>query len=138
MYHLNGEILHPFPGFVAVPGHFSSAEMVPPRFVAVFRTFFFTWSFPPHFGGEMRMFCCWERFPPRFVAFSGTFFLLGGIFSRFYPQNKDVSPPPPHFLPELWRSSGHSSSAVNVSPGKYLFPGTFSLWSRTGAREVAR
>jgi hypothetical protein len=41
MYHLNGEILHPFPGFVTVSGTFFSAEMVPPRFVAISGTFFF-------------------------------------------------------------------------------------------------
>ena len=91
MYHLNGEILHPFPGFVAVSGYFPSAAAV----------------------------------SPGFEALSGTFSLLGGIFSRFYPQNKDVSPPPPHFLPELWRFSGHFLSAAAVSPRFVAFFRTF-------------
>ncbi len=78
------------------------------------------WRFPGHFSFAAMV-------SPRFVAFFGTFSLLGGIFSRFDPQNKDVSPPPQHFLPELWRFSGYFLSAAAVSPRFVAIFRTFFL-----------
>jgi hypothetical protein len=58
MYHLNGEILHPFPGFVAVSWTFSFCDGGFSTFCGGFRDIFFLrrrfllilWRFSGHFS----------------------------------------------------------------------------------------
>ena len=61
----------------------------------------------------------------RLFALCNKYFQWCAFFSRNYPQNQDVSPPPRPFLPELWRFPGHFPlrwQFLHVLPAK---PGCF-------------
>ena len=79
----------------------------------------------------------------RLFALCNKYFQWRAFFSRNYPQNQDVSPPPRPFLPELRRFPGHFllrrqflhdlpaksgcfPTAPQFPPGFVAFSGTFS------------
>ena len=117
MYHLNGEILHPFPGFVAVSGTFSLCGDGSSTFCGGFQDIFFLrWRF---------LLILW-RFPGHFPL--RRWFLH--VLWRFW----DIFPPRRHFLLILWRFPGHFPSSAAFSPGfapkTRMFPYRHNIFSR--------